>query len=605
MERAMWAVARPALFLVIALTASHGPEITQAQTRILPLGDSITHGGQGYASYRYPLWFALAGGGLGVEFVGSRTDLFGGGDPIAKLYPSYFTTFDRDHSGFWGWRTDQIAEVIEGISSAQLPDIVMIHLGSNDVGQQGAAGIANANANLRLIISRIRAIRPNVRILLAQIIPIGPGTSYFDSADQIAPLNIVIAQIAADLSTAQSPIVVVDQNTGFDLASFMQSDGLHPNQTGEAFMATRWLAALQPFLTGGGLPPSAILTAPTPGASFRAPATINLAATATDTDGSITQVEFFAAGASLGVDTAKPYSVTWNNVRSGRYALTAVATDNDGLTRASTPVEVDVIAAGSSVFITNPSFENPILGDAALVEGPGLIGGWTFAATPLTYVGIFNPPIGSYPGAGGSGTPAGAEGRNAAYLFKNGLQQSVSCDQTLGATLLPNTRYRLTVAIGRFLADQPYVFSTYGGYRIELLAGETAIAADSDTVNPPFGAFRDATTTVASRNLAPSLLGRPLRVRLTISADDWPRSTHFDNVRLVIESPLGDMNCDDRIDFEDINGFVAALVGETTFAAAFPECRWLNGDINGSGSVNFEDIDGFVGCLVAGECGTL
>ena len=53
--------------------------------------------------------------------------------------------------------------------------------------------------------------------------------------------------------------------------------------------------------------PTVAITAPTPGATFLAPASVPIAATATDADGTISSVEFFANGAAIGTDTTGPY----------------------------------------------------------------------------------------------------------------------------------------------------------------------------------------------------------------------------------------------------------------------------------------------------------
>jgi hypothetical protein len=87
-------------------------------------------------------------------------------------------------------------------------------------------------------------------------------------------------------------------------------------------------------------PPSIILTAPEAGATFTAPASITLSATATDADGSISSVAFYANGTLIGTDAMAPYSVTWSGVAAGSYALTAVATDNAGAITTSSPVAV-------------------------------------------------------------------------------------------------------------------------------------------------------------------------------------------------------------------------------------------------------------------------
>ena len=64
----------------------------------------------------------------------------------------------------------------------------------------------------------------------------------------------------------------------------------------------------------------------------------------------------------------------------------------------------------------------------------------------------------------------------------------------------------------------------------------------------------------------------------------------------------GDLNCDGRVDFGDINPFVLALIGQTQYESTFPACRWLNADCNSDELVNFGDINPFVACLTAGGC---
>jgi lysophospholipase L1-like esterase len=232
----------------LAIVAWLAPAAAVAQTRILPLGDSITQGSQGFASYRYALWFQLQQAGHDVDFVGQGSAVFGGGTPNLGTYPLYLTTFDRDHEGHWGWRTDEIAAIAGTIANATQPDVALVHLGTNDIGQQGAAGVANADTHLRSIVAQLRSAVPDVTILLARVIPIGPGTSYFANAAQVAPLNAVISAIAADLDTPASRILVVDQNSGYDLGTMMQADGLHPNVAGEARIASVWFARLSTLL---------------------------------------------------------------------------------------------------------------------------------------------------------------------------------------------------------------------------------------------------------------------------------------------------------------------------------------------------------------------
>ena len=85
-------------------------------------------------------------------------------------------------------------------------------------------------------------------------------------------------------------------------------------------------------------------------------------ATATDVDGTITSVQFFANGVSLGTDTTSPYSAPWTPALAGTYLLTAVATDNSGAVTTSAANSITVTAAGSlpTVSLTSPATDSTV-----------------------------------------------------------------------------------------------------------------------------------------------------------------------------------------------------------------------------------------------------
>src|SRR5262249_889307 len=89
-------------------------------------------------------------------------------------------------------------------------------------------------------------------------------------------------------------------------------------------------------------PPSVSLTAPTTGATYVAPANVTVSASATDSDGTVKNVSFYAGAQLIGSVSAIPYSVAWSNVAAGSYTLTAVATDNTGASTTSAPVTMTV-----------------------------------------------------------------------------------------------------------------------------------------------------------------------------------------------------------------------------------------------------------------------
>src|SRR6266404_4749323 len=102
------------------------------------------------------------------------------------------------------------------------------------------------------------------------------------------------------------------------------------------------------------VPPTVSLTSPANGATFIAPANITLTANASDSDGSVSRVDFYQGLTLIGTATTSPYTVTWNNVAAGSYSLTARATDNLGANTASASVNITVNAP-PSVSITTPS----------------------------------------------------------------------------------------------------------------------------------------------------------------------------------------------------------------------------------------------------------
>jgi chitodextrinase/lysophospholipase L1-like esterase len=208
---------------------------SQRLIRIMALGDSITQQSSASPSYRYYLWQELQNEGFGVDFVGSQTQTFtnnGTGDP-----PNF--GFDQNHEGHANMRADEILSHVHDWASANVPDIVLLHVGTNDI-RQGFAP-SDPIGDIANIISALRDVNPNVKILLAQIIPL----SGFE--DQVNQFNALIPGLASDMTTEQSPIIVVDQHTGFSLSN--TQDGIHPDSTGDSQMADRWMDALRPLLS--------------------------------------------------------------------------------------------------------------------------------------------------------------------------------------------------------------------------------------------------------------------------------------------------------------------------------------------------------------------
>jgi hypothetical protein len=166
-------------------------------------------------------------------------------------------------------------------------------------------------------------------------------------------------------------------------------------------------------VTSAGTPPNApptvSLSSPASGATFTAPASVSIAASASDSDGTVARVDFFANGTLLGTDTAAPYTFSWSNVAAGTYNLTAVATDNAGATGASAAVSITV----------NPG-----------TPPPGLPAGWNDSDVGAT--GIQGTASGS--GSSFSVSGGGADVWGTADAF-NYAYRALSGDGTIVARL--------------------------------------------------------------------------------------------------------------------------------------------------------------------------
>lgn len=214
------------------------PRALLAIPKIMPLGDSITEGWSSHGSYRPWLWNSLATAGYTVDLVGSMTG-------IANGLPPPNPNYDQNHEGHSGWTADQVQSNIASWANAAKPDIVMLHIGTNDInsGQPNSG----TETEIRGIIDNLRSVVPNVKILLAKIIPLASNIS------GTVDLNNRIANIVSSKTTGQSPITLVDQYTGFSTSNLW--DGIHPNDTGDQQIASKWYSALQGILGSPAAPP--------------------------------------------------------------------------------------------------------------------------------------------------------------------------------------------------------------------------------------------------------------------------------------------------------------------------------------------------------------
>ncbi|MEW2395187.1 GDSL-type esterase/lipase family protein [Streptomyces sp. NPDC046862] len=209
---------------------------TARAVRIMPLGDSIT-GSPG--CWRAVLWNRLQSTGhTNIDFVGTLGPQ-GCGQP-----------YDGDNEGHGGERVTDVADqnLLPGRLAATLPDIVVMHFGTNDVWSDIAPD--RVLAAYSTLVQQMRASNPDMKILVAQLIPMNPS-SCAACAQRVVDFNARIPAWARATSTDRSPVAVVDQWTGFSTATDTY-DGVHPNASGDDKIAARWYPALASLLDGSG-----------------------------------------------------------------------------------------------------------------------------------------------------------------------------------------------------------------------------------------------------------------------------------------------------------------------------------------------------------------
>ena len=100
-------------------------------------------------------------------------------------------------------------------------------------------------------------------------------------------------------------------------------------------------------------PPTVAITNPPNNAILHPPASFVLSATASDSDGSVTNVQFFQGVTSLGNSASSPYFAAVNNLPVGDYTFSAIATDDGGASFTNS-ITVHVAYLPPSITITNP-----------------------------------------------------------------------------------------------------------------------------------------------------------------------------------------------------------------------------------------------------------
>ncbi|MGH9941498.1 MAG: Ig-like domain-containing protein [Pyrinomonadaceae bacterium] len=135
-----------------------------------------------------------------------------------------------------------------------------------------------------------------------------------------------------------------------------QTDGRRAKEYNENYRASGYYLVDRLGESAANQQPSVSLTLPANGAVFTQGQQINLTASASDPDGTITKVEFYDGPTKIGEATSSPFILAWSGASAGQHSLKARATDNQGATAESTVATIQVTAQNSlpAVTLTSP-----------------------------------------------------------------------------------------------------------------------------------------------------------------------------------------------------------------------------------------------------------
>jgi uncharacterized repeat protein (TIGR02543 family) len=196
--------------------------------KIMPLGDSITVGYPGLDGYRKSLYLNLFNSGFNVNFVGSQNN---------------GTGLDNDNEGHLSYEANQIRDNVIGWLNNNPADIILLHIGTNDIESgQNAPAIVDEVAS---ILDNIKSVNSQATVVLAKIILRGDNPSWNATTKTFDDALQAMAQVRI---ANGDKIVVADMENALNYSTDMSSDGIHLNLAGYEKMAGVWYDALVKIL---------------------------------------------------------------------------------------------------------------------------------------------------------------------------------------------------------------------------------------------------------------------------------------------------------------------------------------------------------------------
>lgn len=253
-------------FTLVPTVAVAEEETTKETIKIMPIGDSITHGYQSSGGYRKYFYHFLSDD-YDIDMVGPNSD-----------YPDTFTwlkeevSYDTDHCGYSGYAIQYIdgTETRQGILETLQdgnylqtydPDIIMLQIGTNDILSAYNDGITDRLENLINYISdntkddtvifvstipHIDAVKVSDWCWAYGDVKYNSTPEDFDKIvnDYVDSYNKSIPLLVDKLQDEGKNVEFADiyssfEENGLTLDKYLE-DGVHPNEKGYARIGINW-----------------------------------------------------------------------------------------------------------------------------------------------------------------------------------------------------------------------------------------------------------------------------------------------------------------------------------------------------------------------------
>nr|WP_191910155.1 GDSL-type esterase/lipase family protein [Microbispora cellulosiformans] len=226
---------------------------------IMVVGDSLSHGSDGDYTWRYRLARHFAARGAPVRFTGPwtgtrapprahRSPPHAHRSPVGGYRPGIGFPGDR-HYARWGRLMEEARRNIADAVAAHRPGHLLVALGFNDLAW-GVSGPDRLLAHVAEFVDRARAVRPDLRFLVADVVHRTPLPSLSHLPGITEAYNARLPGLLAALSTPRSPVVPVGLAAVYDPYADTY-DGLHPGLAGEFTIAKAFAGAFLPALVAG------------------------------------------------------------------------------------------------------------------------------------------------------------------------------------------------------------------------------------------------------------------------------------------------------------------------------------------------------------------